>query len=739
MVLILTICGVIGASQLHLDMSFRPLFVENDSVAQSTKAFENKLGQRSGAFIGVIIEDDERLATPFYHILTKTSLAVGSIDGVNEVRSVSDFAMVDWMNGTPVGKRIRGVGNSPENIEYAASTSTAFDPVEAARREFISRDGKSTLLLARLEAPLDDLKSRHKVIKEFKDTINSTFGANYSLHYVGVSVVEAAYARIVLMNMLKSLLLTSLAVTLFLWLIYRNWIVVCIALSGIVSAIPVGLATMNALQLSMTILSSIIPVIVLVVGIAQAVHMLNSFIHWRGKGVKQVGSVRRMFVEMGPPCFLAALTTSIGFLSLAVAGVESIRDFGIVAAISVVLVYLANMTLLPTLLSFIPIRFLYVSRAGDRWIDNLLQRINKVVSRRPDAIAFAFGLLAICCVLTLPDLTVDQRFNEEVSTQHPVRVAQSRLESNFTNMLGPELSIERVDGKALTQVSDRSALLRAEQAVRNLSATRAVYGISSYLPPERALSLPVVTSLRSDPVVGTDVRNLISADGRTAALVVRTDDIGSEQAHLFVSDIERSVRRTLGDSYRVETVGQWWLAQRGMQSIMLDMIKSFLAACLIVLPILGLSLRNRSLFLVSIIPNVLPVLFALAFMVWTGITVRVGTAMILAIAIGISVDDTIHFMYDLKRFRSSATKPGHVVSQALVHSGKAMLMTTVILVVGFLSMATHELLTLRDMGVVAAATLVIAFLADALLAPALFVLIERRDTARQRAIQVQPA
>jgi predicted RND superfamily exporter protein len=216
-----------------------------------------------------------------------------------------------------------------------------------------------------------------------------------------------------------------------------------------------------------------------------------------------------------------------------------------------------------------------------------------------------------------------------------------------------------------------------------------------------------------------ELNDLLSADSRGTALVVRTTDMGSKRAAEFSQWLQQIAADTLGDDYRIELVGQWWLAQQGMQQIVADMLRSFLTALLLVLPLLGLVLRRWRLFLLSLLPNLIPTIVALGFMALAGINLRIGTAMILAIALGIAVDDTIHFLVRLRN-AVGQMNPADAVRDSLNHTGKAIVLTTLVLVVGFLTMLSNDLVAIRDMGMVAAVTILAALVADLIVTPALY-------------------
>lgn len=238
-----------------------------------------------------------------------------------------------------------------------------------------------------------------------------------------------------------------------------------------------------------------------------------------------------------------------------------------------------------------------------------------------------------------------------------------------------------------------------------------------------------VDQLRAHPELSWWVGSVISPDQTEAAVLVRVRDLGTRRSLALVSVVEEEARRTLGPAYRVEVAGQWRLAQEGMASLLADMRSSFLASCLFVLPLLLVAVGRGRLFLLGALANVAPVLAALGVMVALGVTLRVGTAMILAVALGIAVDDTLHLLCRLVEEERRGGPRRQIARRALSSTGRALFMTTAVLVVGFVSMTASELLALRDMGLVAAATLLVALLVDVVGLPALYVLLSRRRAA----------
>jgi predicted RND superfamily exporter protein len=710
--------------RLPFDMSFRPLFSDDTASAAATARAEARFGQASGAFLIAILEHDAILSERFLAPLERLDARVQALPHVSEVISLptasGPVAMFDGSYAVL-------------NLYQSAQALGGFDearwvPILAAdtalRGRLLSSDGRRTLLLARVDLPLSDLAGRRPVIDAFQATVRAGAPPGSRVQFTGVSVVEAAYADIVLRNMLLGVALTVLGVALALSLFLGSLRAAAIALAGVAVATPVTLALMALLGQSMTIVNSMVPTMLLILGVADAIHMIEAWREHRAAGADRDAAGAAMLRDTALPCLLTIGTTAVGFASLQAAGIAAIRDFGGNVCLGVLVVYLLNQALVPILLRAFDLPAAGGARA-ERMLVPWLERVGRLVGRRGGLLLVLALLATLASPWILARLQVDQRFNEELAPDHSVRAGQRILERDFGGFLGPELHVARVDGGSLLGADARARMARFRAAV---AARPEVLSTRSYLDVLPAAGdARRLLAWREDSPLALQLRELVDARGEHASLVVRTTDMGTVRARAFHDALQADARRTLGPAYRVEVVGQWWLAQEGMSHILDDMFRSLLGSGLVILPLMAWVLRRWPLFLASLVPNVLPVLAALCFMAVAGISLRIGTAMILAGSLGIAFDDSIHFMLRLRR-EALDKRPLAAAQAAIRHTGKAVALTTLVLLAGFASMCLSELQAIRDMGLVSMVAFVAGFAADLYLAPALYVWLTARGT-----------
>lgn len=731
--LLLFAMATAGVLSLGLDMSFRPLFASGKDIAGPTEEFESVFGQASGAWIAVILENTDTSTPEFIRATARLSELAADIPQIAEVLSLTTLQIPQWTREslsfvTP----IPGYLLEPEE---AGELAIQFDELLDGTRFvdwLVSADGSMLLLAARLDPPLEDLPARRLVVDAFSALLSAEVPAGITLHFSGVSVVELAYEKQVLNDQLLATVITSFALMLLLFWTFGNFTSVFICLAPVTLAIPATLGLMGWLGQPVTIINTAIPAIILAIGVADAVHMLTAWLEARGEGADKVAATRRMLATTGKACFFTTVTTMGGFAALLSAELEVVGSFGLSVALGIFVAWLTNQILLPWLLRRVDAGSGFPGGLVNRQADRAINASIHHAIEHPRSVVVAGLIFAAACGFMVPKVNVDQYFNEELPAAHPISSAQRMFEQNFGGFLGPEISIRRHDGDTVIDDESLLRLGRYASALRELPDTRQVWSVQDLLPRQvqAAQRMRALDAMRDAPVIAGRVHELINDDNDRLAVLVRIGDIGTQRAGEYRTAIEDLSSAVWGDEYEVEIVGQWWLAQHGMRLLLSDMLISLFTAMLIVMPLMWLALRQTRLFVAAAVTNLLPLVLPLAFMAVADITLRVGTAVVLAIALGIVVDNTLHIIIRVHAQTESGGQTAEQVDLAMRGTGRAVIFTTLALVGGFLSMMSNQLLAIRDMGLVAAVTITGAMLADILFLPALYVLLEGDSEAK---------
>jgi predicted RND superfamily exporter protein len=740
---VLALVGVVvlvssaAATKVEIDPSFRPFFADSDRNARLTEQFERTFGQPSGAYLVAIVEGDDVLSPDVLRAVRAMGDGVATIPHVNQVLSLATMPSVGiGPDGRPTTTELvadelgrDGTGPLPADLVHRLES----DPWVSGN--LLAKDGRSTLLLARVDLPLSDLDGRRPVIDAFQDAVESGAPPGTTVRTTGVSVVEAEFADIVLRQLLLSVGVLSTVLLVVLYVHFRRVGAVFAVMIAVWLAMPVTLALMAVAGIAITAVSSQVLTIVLIVGVAHGIRLQEQFYRGREAGLAPAAAARTGFVRLAVPGVATAATTAIGFFALVTAGIAVIRGFALAAGCGVVVVYLLSSILVPIVQRRLRADRHATLPSRARLTRGVLRTVENASTRWPlAALAVGVGALAALAIVGVPRLDLDQRFNGELPRDHPIRASQALLEQQYSGFLGPEVWL-RPNGGKVTDAANLSAIAEFVQGVRVLPETLRVTAVTDFLPsgtsgPEAERFLD---DLRRDPRLGPLIDEVVTADADQGAIVVRTTDMGSERAGTFVTDLDDLARRSFGDDARVDVVGQWWMAQRGMRGLLSDMLHAVATAALVILGVLMVTLRSLRFFVLALIPSAAPIVGAIAVMGVLGIPLRIGTAMILAVALGLVVDDTIYYLNRLKAEDSRGRTPKAAVRQLFAHEARAGVLSSFVLIAGFATMTVSPLLAIRDMGIVAVLTMTIAVFADLFFDPAQFLLTAPRSQPRASA------
>src|SRR5262249_13899219 len=288
----------LGALGIGFDMSFRPLFADHDQNYELTKKFERTFGQESGAHVVAVIENPKILTPRFLRQLDRLSHDVERVPHVSEVISLTTAPRITWQDGRPSqGPLLPAELLAQPRLPSVVANALRRDP--QLRGTLIAKDAKSTLLLARLDRPLDDLAGREPAIRAFTRLVHRDAPTGSTVRVTGVSVVEAAYAQILLIGLVKSIVIPTTVILGILWLYFRRVSAMITCMVGVTAALPITLWVMHLIGQQITIVNSQVLTMVLIIGVTHAIHMQEGFYRQRERGLDTRPAVRAMFVDLG--------------------------------------------------------------------------------------------------------------------------------------------------------------------------------------------------------------------------------------------------------------------------------------------------------------------------------------------------------------------------------------------------------------------------------------------------------
>jgi predicted RND superfamily exporter protein len=767
---VLGLTAVLGFFALRLEFNFSPdaLFVSDDPaltryIEDLVPAFGEGSNQCIVALKGNLKEEGSQKALAALHH------ALAEVNGVESVSSLLTTQLPNASTGALAFDMIfdeKGRA-SPERVVQAAG-----DPL--LQGLLLSKDASVTALFIQLEKDNYDQQLRNARSKKVQDAVEA-IGRQFpdvELLLAGVPISQRIIIATLKRDQMTYVPLVVLLMSLLLFLSFRDWrgVLLPFLTTGFSTVWLLGYLVLRDHPIN--IVNNAIVILLLVIAIADAVHLVarfedelfaaRIFADQNGGEVDPDQVVARTIQAMTLPCFLTTTTTAVGFASTAVAEVNLIRQFGLDAAVGVMGAFVATILFVPAALRMVPLpkrrNTVHASQAEiamrRRPIDGLLAGAVRISMGRPWPIVGVSALALVGAAFVVRNVESNQRLISELPPSDPSVQAKEFLEEKLSGIMpfslvfqGPPQRLLRPD--VLRAQAELAQWMRAHPVQPTIRAypdvlaalDRALVGADQATPVATWSDAKVAQTLLLLEMGDAETQDraregLISDDGRLSRLQGLGRDVGSKRNGAFRKEVEARIAGLKLDGVEVYLTGGEVIAAQALNHIIEDMASSLFLAVILIFAFTLLLFRSIKLAAIALFPNVLPILFTLAAMELLGLPLRVATVVIFSMSLGVAVDACIHLLARLREETRLHSPSGDTVDlkgaldRTLRGSGRPVVYTTLLLLIGFSVMGLSEFRALRDFSILAGTTLASALIIDLLLLPAL-VLVSRPRFGRK--------
>lgn len=681
----LVVLAALGLARLRLDFSSRAFYAADPAQAAALSGLHERWGPDDARlFLVASTAEPEGVLTPTRRqALAKVAQDVRGVDGVAAAWGIADLV--------------------PSAVASPALAAAALGETPAVPL-LLSRDGQVTAIAVELARSSDDPAAVTEAVEGIRDVVARSSGtADLALSLAGVPVVRAAFHELAIGDQRRLQPIVYAVMAVLLWLGFRrvHGVVVPLVAAGLPVLLLVG--AMGWAGEPIGLLNQAYFTLLPVIAVADAVHWVARF-HERLREVPGAdGPARRdALVEVGGSvgraCGYTALTTAAGFASLLLAGMPILRAFGGWAALGIAFAYVVTIVLVPVLLSLSSADPPPAPAAG-----RALGRIATFATAHARVVIASSAILALFAGWSASRLVVDNRLGDLLDASHPARIASDRVDANLGGTLSLEIEL-RGPASVWDDPAAVAALTELERNVAALPGVRAVVGPTSLAAAPGWLRAGVL-----DPT---------HADARVRAFVA---DAGGRAFEALATDVDALLPTVPGVTATV--TGTTRMAYTGVNRIAEDLRRSLVGVLAVVSVMLGLLARSVRVALVALPVNALPPLFAVALVGAGGTPIDPLAMVVLAVGLGLAVDDTIHL---LLRAREHGGDPVTAMTRAVATTGRATVITSLSLMGGLAVDLFASFPPLRTLGLLGGLTILAALAADLVLLPALMVIIARR-------------
>ena len=508
----------------------------------------------------------------------------------------------------------------------------------------------------------------------------------------------------------------------FLLLSFRWWVGVFLPLLTVGFTCLIVVGGMGWAGQPMNILNNILPPLLIIIGISDAIHLVARYREERWRGLSREEACRMTVRTMALACFLTSLTTAVGLGSLAISRTPMLRDFGITAAIGVMAAYVLTFLVAPAVLMLVPAPAPQGARIRGAWIEPVLMRLTAFVLRRPWKVLLASLILTLGAALLARGIDVDSALLDQFDAKDPIYQTTRLLESEMEGVrpfevhLRFEESAGFYDPKALQALAEVQRWAAAQEGVISTSSAsdllHEAWAMLAADPSLRRRAFTRDAEIRSLAMLlgerpRSPLKQYLSADGRQARLQIRLRDIGARRTLSFARKLEHQL---LGQQkelpgLRYAFTGDAYSSSQGLDNVVYDLLGSLASAVIIIFVFLSLAFRSLRLGLLSIPSNLIPLVGTMAYMVLRGIPLNAATMIIFSITLGLSVDGSIHLFARFREERRGAESIDVALLRSVRGTGRALVVSCLTLMGGFGVFLISSFVPVRNFGELIAITI----------------------------------
>lgn len=705
LLLVLVLFAGWGATRIQLDFSSASFYGDESRARRDLEAFTERWGSDDRTlFVLARLPQtaDGTLLQP--ERLSEIAVLSRRIERLSGVESTLSIATLQPLGSTELAQLAALPGI---DLEARLRDAPVVIPL------LVSDDLRSSVILVSLRQSTDDLsravdvvRSVEAVLHDTGDQTNDDGPASVRFELGGLPAVRAAFFELVIEDQLRFVPLTLVVIGLGLWLAFRR--AHGVVLPALAAGLPVLflVGTMGWIGEPIGLLNQAYFTLLPVIAVADSVHVLSRFHDERRGGNPKDAAARDEALviatsRVGWAVALASLTTALGFASLAATHMPILRNFGLFAALGVVYAWVTVVIALPWLLAILPARWTQppsprhfdLRKATSSWVASLADFATR---RRTLVLLLSGGLCAVAAV-GFPRVQVDNRLSGLLDDDHPVAQTSRFIDRELGGVLSLEIELRRPSG--WTDERARALLERTERALAGLETPRVVTSPAT-LGPLEELDLP----------------SLIQ--GEYARISVRVPDAGGQAFAAFQTEVETLLQPLVSsEDVDMTITGTTALAYAGVNRITKDLRVSLIGVFFVVSAAMALLFRSVGTALRSMPPNVVPLIAGYGAVGWIGLQLDPLATVVLVLALGIAVDDTIHVL--TRHAEEQDPDDRTRIVEALRHSGTAVMMTSLILAGGLSINLASSFPPLRVLGGLGSTVILLALAADLLLLPAL--------------------
>ncbi|MDA9067454.1 MMPL family transporter [Flavobacteriaceae bacterium] len=545
-----------------------------------------------------------------------------------------------------------------------------------------------------------------------------------------------------------ALIITSIIFFLFFRSYRATLISLCVVMIGVVWTVGIlGLFIINTPpgDFEISVLTGLIPPLIIVIGIPNCIFLINKYQHEVNKHGNKAKSLQKVITKIGNATLMTNVTTASGFATFIITNSKLLKEFGIVASLSILAIFILCILIIPIIYSFLPIpEEKHLEHLNRTWINSLGDWIEKTVKKSKINIYIISILLLVTSIIGIYQIRISGSIIDDMPQKADWFDDIMFYEKEFNGIMPLEILINTNRKKGVTKLSTIKKMSKIEDVILEIPelskpismvslvkySKQAYYnGNPKYYQVPTSQENSFILSYAKNSTSDSDVdliKNYVDSTGQYTRITAFMKDMEIEKMEEIEKKLNYEISKIMpADNFEVSITGKAYLFQKGTKYLVKNLILSLSLAIFLIALLMAYMFRSLKMIFISLIPNLLPLIVTAGLMGYLGVAIKPSTILIFSIAFGIAVDDTIHF---LAKYRQELITNNWEVKKsvynALRETGVSMFYTSIVLFFGFSVFTVSNFGGTVALGALVSATLLFAMLSNLLLLPSMLLSLE---------------
>ena len=554
-----------------------------------------------------------------------------------------------------------------------------------------------------------------------------------------------------------ALLVTSVIFFFF----FRSFRATIVSMITVIIGVMWAFGILGLLHYEITVLTALIPPLIIVIGIPNCIFLINKYQQEIKQHGNQAKSLQRVISKVGNATLMTNVTTASGFATFILTNSQLLKEFGIVASINIMAIFLLSLFIIPIMYSYMAVpKNKHLKHLNKRWINAFVDWMEKTVREHSISIYVCATLLLCLSIIGIFNIKISGSIIEDMPKQTEFYKDIKFFEREFDGIMPLEILIDTKREKGVMKLATLKRIDKLQEYIEDIPefskplsvvelvkySKQAYYNNNPeyYQLPNSQEQTFLLAYAKSSAKSTNLLKSYVDSTGQYARITTFMMDTETDRFDRIEEDLLAKIDKIFPvDRYNVSLTGKALVFQKGTKYLVTNLIISLSLAILLIALFMAWMFRSFRMILVSLIPNLLPLIITAGLMGFLGVPIKPSTILVFSIAFGISVDDTIHFLAKYRQeLIANNWKIKKSVYAALRETGFSMIYTSIVLFFGFSVFTISSFGGTVALGALVSITLLFAMLANLLLLPSLLLSLERsianKETLREPSLEIIP-